>query len=105
MKNSEKTIHLTKLEERILGMLEKTPGCLVPRQQILAEVWPQAQYDMNPSTVDRHIASLRKKINGGEKIRAVYGEGYILVKKPGGRSGKTKKRPDKGTVKFSRPCP
>lgn len=83
MKNNNIQAGLTKAEKNIFSILRKKTGIAVTRQEIMAEVWPRAQYDINSGTVDKHISLLRRKLPSGIKILSVYGAGYMLTGKQG----------------------
>lgn len=83
MKKNKTQAGLTRAEKIIFAILKKKTGVAVARREIMAEVWPRAQYDINSGTVDKHISLLRKKLPSGIKIFSVYGAGYMLTGKPG----------------------
>ena len=69
-------VHLTPTEFDLLLCLATTPGVVVTRDQLYAEVWgwPGAS---GTRTVDSHVKALRAKI-GSERVRTVHGVGYAL---------------------------
>jgi DNA-binding response OmpR family regulator len=69
-------VHLTPTEFDLLVCLATTPGTVLTREQLLAEVWdwPDAA---GTRTVDSHVKSLRSKI-GSTLVRTVHGVGYAL---------------------------
>jgi len=75
-------VDLTDLEFDILSYLIKHHGRTVSRQQLLRDVWGISG-DITTRTIDRHVASLRKKIEADpdnpELIETVYGVGYKFV--------------------------
>ena len=72
-------IHLTPKEFSLLEYLMRNQGNVVSRGMILEHVW-----DMNAdpfsNTVEAHILSLRRKVDGGGKklIYTVHGLGYKI---------------------------
>lgn len=72
-------VNFTALEFDILRYLIQNRGRTVTRRQLLRDVWGIEQ-EIITRTVDRHIASVRKKIetdpNEPEHIETVYGLGY-----------------------------
>lgn len=72
-------VSFTALEFDILRYLIQNRGRTVTRRQLLRDVWGIEQ-EIITRTVDRHIASVRKKIeedpNEPEHIETVYGLGY-----------------------------
>ncbi|MEX1055882.1 MAG: response regulator transcription factor [Rhodothermales bacterium] len=72
-------VDFTALEFDILRYLIQNRGRTVTRRQLLRDVWG-IEHEIITRTVDRHIASVRKKIeidaNEPEHIETVYGLGY-----------------------------
>jgi DNA-binding response OmpR family regulator len=60
-KKAGSSIFLTALEFSLLHFLVRSQGRVVSRDAILDEVWGKEVY-VQPRTVDKHIAELRKKI-------------------------------------------
>jgi DNA-binding response OmpR family regulator len=73
-------VHLTPTEFDLLVCLAGSPGTVLTRENLYAEVWgwPGAS---GTRTVDSHVKALRAKI-GADRIRTVHGIGYAL--EPGG---------------------
>jgi DNA-binding response OmpR family regulator len=69
-------VRLTPTEFDLLLCLAATPGAVVTREKLLAEVWgwPGAS---GTRAVDSHVKGLRAKV-GSERIRTVHGVGYAL---------------------------
>ena len=62
-------VTLSPIEYRLLALLVKHAGEVVPRAVILKQIWGDAP-DIPVRRADRHIRGLRKKL-------AVYGDQYI----------------------------
>jgi DNA-binding response OmpR family regulator len=73
---SGRTVHLTPLEFDLLARLATTPGTVLSREQLLADVWGYPDVS-GARTVDSHVASLRRKL-GAEIVRTVHGVGYSV---------------------------
>lgn len=75
-------VDLTRLEFDILQYLIEHRGRTVSRKQFLRDVWGVSG-EVTTRTIDRHVASLRKKIEPDPKdpiyIETVYGVGYKFV--------------------------
>lgn len=75
-------IQFTALEFDILRYLIQHRGRTVSRKQLLRDVW-EISGDVTTRTIDRHVASLRKKIEPDADdpiyIETVYGIGYKFV--------------------------
>ena len=69
-------VRLTPTEFDLLLCLAATPGAVVSRDRLMAEVWgwPGAS---STRTVDSHVKGLRAKV-GVDRIRTVHGVGYAL---------------------------
>jgi DNA-binding response OmpR family regulator len=72
----EEEVRLTPTEFDLLIHLAATPGAVVSRDRLMAEVWgwPGAS---GTRTVDSHVKGLRAKV-GTDRIRTVHGVGYAL---------------------------
>lgn len=78
VRNGEK-LHFTALEFDLLRYLLQYRGQTVTRRQLLSAVWGIDQ-DIVTRTIDRHMASIRQKIEPSPAepvfIKTVYGQGY-----------------------------
>jgi DNA-binding response OmpR family regulator len=72
----EEEVRLTPTEFDLLVCLAASPGAVVSRDKLLAEVWG---WDgaTGTRTVDSHVKGLRAKI-GADLVRTVHGVGYAL---------------------------
>jgi DNA-binding response OmpR family regulator len=72
-------INFTAMELNVLRYLIHHRGEVVTRRQLLRDVW-HIEGDVETRTIDRHIASIRKKIEPDLRqpryIETVYGKGY-----------------------------
>ena len=74
-----KSLHLSVLEFNLLKCLVQNKDRVMSRERILEAVWRDAA--VSDRTVDTHIVSLRKKIEGFDHTLAtIYGAGYVLKK-------------------------
>ncbi|MFC1720744.1 response regulator transcription factor [Patescibacteria group bacterium] len=74
-------IHLTRKEFMLLEYLLRNKGCVMSRAMIMEHVW-NIEADPFSNTIEVHIRSLRKKIDGKNKrklIQTVSGSGYKIV--------------------------
>ncbi|MFB6098604.1 MAG: response regulator transcription factor [Salinibacter sp.] len=82
VKEGTDEIELTDLEFDILAYLIRHRGRTVSRKQLLRDVWGISG-DITTRTIDRHVASLRKKIeptpDEPTHLQTVYGIGYKFV--------------------------
>lgn len=74
---------LSKKEHLLLKMLEENRGALCEREEIIEQVWPEAEsYGVSDWAVDRLVARLRSKLksmNSEYEIVTVKTRGYKLV--------------------------
>lgn len=71
-------IHMTVLEFDLLLYLIQNEGRIITRDELLENVW-HVPAEVETRTVDRHIASLRRKLEDQTTptyIRTIYGRGY-----------------------------
>jgi DNA-binding response OmpR family regulator len=70
-------VTLTATEFRVLGVLIRSRTRVVPRGQLLAQVWG---YEADDHVLEVHISSLRRKLeeHGPRMIQTVRGTGYVL---------------------------
>jgi DNA-binding response OmpR family regulator len=70
------SIKLTRKEFALLSILSRNKGRVVPREQLLDQVWGLEYYG-EARTLDVHISGLRKKLGAcGNCIETVIGIGY-----------------------------
>ena len=71
-------IVLTNKEFELLNFLVRSPGIVMPRDQLLDEIWGH-DFSGESRTLDVHIATLRQKLgSAGEVIETIRGVGYRL---------------------------
>ena len=73
----DEEVVLTPKEFDLLARLAEDPGAVIPRQQIMDDVWDPHWYGPT-KTLDVHVASLRKKLGDPGYIRTVRGVGLCL---------------------------
>ncbi|OFZ82019.1 MAG: hypothetical protein A2583_01370 [Bdellovibrionales bacterium RIFOXYD1_FULL_53_11] len=72
-----KNIDSSVLEFKLLKHFINNPGRVFSRRQLLDSFWKNTV--VTPRTVDTHVSTLRKKIEGaGYVIKSIYGAGYIF---------------------------
>jgi two-component system, OmpR family, response regulator len=71
-------LSLTATEFTILGVLIRNRTRVVPKGQLLAQVWG---YDADDHLVEVHVSSLRRKLeaHGPRMIQTIRGTGYVLA--------------------------
>jgi DNA-binding response OmpR family regulator len=80
-------VKLTRKEFALLAILSRNKGRVVPREQLLDQVWGLEYYG-EARTLDVHISGLRKKLGAcGNCIETVIGIGYRF--RPTAEAGET----------------
>ena len=90
-----KEVHLTHREFEVLKYLAERPGQVVPREELLQELWEYPDVALTRS-VDHAIARLRKKVEPDPErprfIHTAVGSGYALTSEAGTSNVTRKKR-------------
>ncbi|MDA3963320.1 MAG: response regulator transcription factor [Planctomycetota bacterium] len=82
---NDKLAELTSRDVAVLACLARSPGRVVPRTELLTEVWGYARIaGVETRCVDMHLVKLRRKLKdglgnlGADLIETVRGEGYRI---------------------------
>ena len=70
-------VELTPKEFEFFVMLVKNRGHVLYRDQLYRDLW-DIEYDGTTRTLDLHAQRIRRKLNLGDRLTAVYGVGYRL---------------------------
>jgi DNA-binding response OmpR family regulator len=70
-------VRLTRKEFDLLYLLATNSHRIVPRRQIMSEVWDE-DYMTSSRTLDMHVSSLRAKLGASSWIRTVRGVGFRI---------------------------
>ncbi|MGW1619254.1 response regulator transcription factor [Streptomyces sp. NPDC002172] len=70
-------LDLTRKEFDLLHLLASQPGTVIPRRQIMAQVWDDA-WSPRGRTVDTHVGTLRGKLGSSAWIVTVRGVGFRI---------------------------
>jgi DNA-binding response OmpR family regulator len=70
-------VELTTTEFDLLTHLMRRPGRVVPREELLTDVWGYPP-GTPTRTVDVHVAQLRAKLGDAVRVRTVRGVGYAV---------------------------
>jgi len=76
LSNGER-VELTPKEFDFFVMLVKNRGHVLYRDQLYRDLW-DIEYDGTTRTLDLHAQRIRRKLNLGDRLTAVYGTGYRL---------------------------
>lgn len=76
-------IEVSATELRLLEILIEKPGTIISREQLYREAMGQQRPQPFDRRLDMLVSRLRKKLglrkDGGERIRAIRGEGYVYL--------------------------
>ncbi|MDV6263925.1 response regulator transcription factor [Rhodococcoides yunnanense] len=72
-----RSVALTRKEFDLLHLLASNPDTIVPRAQIMDQVWDGS---WSSRTVDTHVSSLRSKLGSRRWIMTIRGVGFRLVR-------------------------
>jgi DNA-binding response OmpR family regulator len=72
-----KPVDLTRKEFDLLRLLASQPGTVMPRRQLMAQVWDDT-WSHRGRTIDTHVSSLRGKLGSSSWIITVRGVGFRL---------------------------
>jgi two-component system response regulator BaeR len=82
VKVNQQVVELTAIEFNLLKILNKKPGRIYSRTQLIEMVY-QDNRIVSERTIDSHIKKLRKKLNtletDNELVQSVYSVGYRLI--------------------------
>jgi DNA-binding response OmpR family regulator len=70
-------VPLTRKEFRLLTALARTPGAVVTKDRLMAEVWNTSARGRS-RTLDSHVTTLRTKIGTAATVENVRGVGYRI---------------------------
>ncbi|MFC2016950.1 response regulator transcription factor [Chloroflexota bacterium] len=83
---SRRSLNLTSVEFKLLGVLVKEPGRVFSRAQLIEKAFGY-NFEGFDRTIDVHILNLRRKLESAPKhpkyIKTVYGDGYKLLEVSG----------------------
>lgn len=71
-------VQLTKKEFDVVALLARHPGVTLTRERILREVWNTSWKGLGRS-LEVHVGSIRRKLDGYDLIETVHGVGYRLA--------------------------
>lgn len=79
----DEVISLTEKECKILDLLNKDFGQLIPREMLMQKIWID-QGVITSRSLDMFVSKLRKKLSGDPALRItnVHGKGYKLETNP-----------------------
>jgi two-component system OmpR family response regulator len=90
VKRGEQTYELTTMELQLLRYFVEHEGTVLPRQQILRDVWDQSA-DVTTRTIDNFVMRLRKfiEVDPAKPVHllSVRGTGYRFIADPNDVTG------------------
>ncbi|MBE6842281.1 MAG: response regulator transcription factor [Ruminococcus sp.] len=73
-------IELSKTEQKLLRILTDNAGITLSRDKLVDRIWTDSAEYVDENALSVTIKRLRDKLNTKERIRTVYGIGYMWVK-------------------------
>lgn len=73
-------IELSKTEQKLLRILTNNAGITLSRDKLVDRIWTDSAEYVDENALSVTIKRLRDKLNTKERIRTVYGIGYMWVK-------------------------
>jgi DNA-binding response OmpR family regulator len=71
---------LSPTQGALLKLFLEHPGRILDRVFLLESVWGRRSGSVNPETLDKHVAALRRALSAaGRAIATVHGHGYRLI--------------------------
>ncbi|MBR6381678.1 MAG: response regulator transcription factor [Lachnospiraceae bacterium] len=74
-------ITLSKTEQRLLKLLVSNPGVTLSRDVLMDRLWTDGAEYVDENALSVAVKRLRDKLGDKDRIRTVYGLGYMWVKK------------------------
>lgn len=74
------SITLSKTEQKLLRMLVENAGITLSRDKLMDAVWTNDAEFVDENALSVAVKRLRDKLDAGEKIKTVYGIGYVWEK-------------------------
>lgn len=75
-----KSVTLSKTEQKLLRILVENAGITISRNRLMDAVWTSDAEFVDENALSVAVKRLRDKLDAGEKIKTVYGIGYVWEK-------------------------
>lgn len=79
----ETPVELSKNEQRLLRIFVENEGITLSREMLMDRIWTDGAEYVDENALSVTVKRLRDKLGAAEKIRTVYGIGYVWVKENG----------------------
>ena len=77
--NGEVPVELSKTEQKLLRLLVENRGMTVSRTILLDRIWTDGAAFVDENALSVTVKRLRDKLDAGQYIKTVYGQGYMWV--------------------------
>lgn len=74
-------VELSRTEQKLLRLLVENRGMTMPRSLLLERVWPDGTAYVDENALSVAVKRLRDKLDAGQYIKTVYGQGYVWAVK------------------------
>lgn len=75
-----KPVILSKTEQKLLRILVENEGITLSRDRLMDAVWANDAKFVDENSLSVTVKRLRDKLDAGQRIKTVYGIGYVWVK-------------------------
>ncbi|MBS6194826.1 MAG: response regulator transcription factor [Clostridiales bacterium] len=75
----EQLIELSKTEQKLLRLLVENPGIALSRSRLVDRIWTDGAEYVDENALSVTVKRLRDKLQAGNRIKTVYGIGYMWV--------------------------
>lgn len=76
----DEPVILSKTEQKLLRMLVENEGITLTRDRLMEAVWTNESEFVDENALSVAVKRLRDKLDAGDRIKTVYGIGYVWVK-------------------------
>ena len=74
-------VELSKTEQKLLRILTDNAGITLSRDKLVDRIWTDGSEYVDENALSVTVKRLRDKLNAKDRIKTVYGIGYVWVKK------------------------
>ena len=78
--HSDESVTLSRTEQKLLRMLVENAGITLTRDRLMEAVWTNEAEFVDENALSVAVKRLRDKLDAGDRIKTVYGIGYVWVK-------------------------
>lgn len=76
----DRAVVLSMTEQKLLRLLTENAGIVIARKELVDRIWTDGAEYVDENALSVTVKRLRDKLEGTDRIRTVYGIGYMWVK-------------------------